>query len=146
MPSSVYVQRAITTWNWRKTRAFEEKFWNTNHEWRQSRESRFNIAEISSLCPSLIPSLSLPTLLYPFPSNKSTQGEKNKMAMQDLVAPQIFLCVGQENWTRAFLLQCGRKCTCTNISTHISKGKIDQDSTDIKANCTINRGLIVMRT
>ena len=42
-------------------------------------------AENSSLCPSLIPSLS-PPVLYPFPYNKSTQGEENKMATQDLVA------------------------------------------------------------
>lgn len=122
---SVYVQRAITSWNWRKTRAFKEKFWNTNHEWRQSRESRFNIAENSSLRPSHPFSFSPP--LYPFPYNKSTQGEENKMATQDLVTKilhsKIFLCVGQRNWTKACLLQCGRKCTYTNISTHKIKGK-----------------------
>uniref|UniRef100_A0A8B9W6C6 Fibroblast growth factor n=5 Tax=Boreoeutheria TaxID=1437010 RepID=A0A8B9W6C6_BOSMU len=92
-PSSHFVPKPIEVCMYREpslheigeNKAFKEKFWNTDHEWRQSCESRFNIAENSSLRPSLIPSLS-PPALYPFPSNKSTQGEENKMATQDLVA------------------------------------------------------------
>lgn len=121
-------------------KVLEHQPWMEAKSWIKSQHS-WDLFPLSLSHPSLSP----PTLLYPFPSNKSTQGEKNKMAMQDLVAPQIFLCVGQENWTKAFLLQRGRKCTRTNISTHISKGKIDQDSTIIKANCAINGGLIVKK-
>lgn len=125
--SSVYVQRTVTTWNWRKARTFEEKFRNTHHEWRQSCESRLYIAENSSYSSLSTLSLLFPSLSPFSPINSPQQKKNNKTASQDLVAEilhsKIFLCVGQENWTKACLLQCGRKFTCITIISHKSKEK-----------------------